>query len=298
MMRWQSELLAARAAASGWGGDGFVPRGFPLVIERALCHDAGQMKTEADIQRRFGGVARLYGEEALAHLSAAHVCVIGIGGVGSWAAEALARSAVGRITLIDLDHVSESNVNRQIHALEGEFGRAKVTVMAERILAINPQCQVTAIDDFITAENVAELLPQCDAVLDAIDNVRAKAALINHCRRIGLPVVTTGGAGGRSDPTRIQVADLSRTVQDPLASRVRARLRKEYGFTREPKKKFGVDCVFSVEPIVLPERPACDLDEVGLVGLNCAGYGSTVTVTASFGLVAAARVLERLMRAA
>ena len=258
--------------------------------------------TEADMDfaRRFGGIARLYGESALSHLSSAHVCVVGIGGVGSWAAEALARSAVGRITLIDLDHVAESNVNRQIHALDGEFGRAKVKVMAERILAINPQCAVTEIDDFITAENVAALLPPCDAVLDAIDNVRAKAALINHCRQIGLAVVTTGGAGGRVDPTRIQVADLSCTVQDPLASKLRARLRKEYGFTREPKKKFGVDCVFSVEPVALPANPACDIDEPGSKdgpqGLNCAGYGSAVTVTASFGLIAAARVLERLLR--
>ena len=264
------------------------------------------MKTEADLQRRFGGIARLYGEHALARLAAAHVCIIGIGGVGSWAAEALARSAVGHITLIDLDHVAESNVNRQIHALEGEFGRAKVSVMAERIMAINPECVVTEIDDFITAENLVTLLPKCDAVLDAIDNVRAKAALINHCRRISLPIVTTGGAGGRVDPTRIQVADLSRTVEDPLASRVRARLRKEYGFTREAKKKFGVDCVFSVEPIVLSESPACDLDEAdsgrqdpgGPKGLNCAGYGSAVTVTASFGLVAAAQVLQGLLRGA
>jgi len=259
------------------------------------------MKTEADIQRRFGGVARLYGEEALARLSAAHVCVIGIGGVGSWAAEALARSGVGRITLIDLDHVSESNVNRQIHALDGEFGRAKVNVMAERIRAINRECAVAEIDEFISAENVATLLPECDAVLDAIDNVRAKAALIAHCRRIGLAIVTTGGAGGRSDPTRIQVDDLSRTVQDPLASRLRARLRKEYGFTREAKKKFGVECVFSSEPIVLPGKPSCDIDEPGSqdgpMGLNCAGYGSTVTVTASFGLFAAARLLQGLMRA-
>ena len=259
-------------------------------------------KTETDIRRRFGGVARLYGEEALARLSAAHVCVIGIGGVGSWAAEALARSAVGRITLIDLDHVSESNVNRQIHALEGEFGRAKVTVMAERIRAINRECIVTEVDDFISAENVATLLPECDAVLDAIDNVRAKAALINHCRQIGLAIVTTGGAGGRVDPTRIQVADLSHTIHDPLAASLRARLRKEYGFTREAKKKFGVECVFSTEPIVLPESPACDSDEPGSqdapMGLNCAGYGSMVTVTASFGLIAAARVLQGLMHGA
>jgi len=252
---------------------------------------------EMDAERRFGGVVRLYGGGALARLSAAHVCVVGIGGVGSWAAEALARSAVGRITLIDLDHVAESNTNRQIHALDGEFGRAKVSAMAARILAINPQCRVTEIEDFVTAENVAVLLPPCDAVLDAIDNVRAKAALIAHCRRVGVPVVTTGGAGGRRDPTRIQVADLARTEQDALASKLRSRLRREYGFPRESKNGFDVDCVFSTEPIVRPpdDGPACELDERGLQGLNCAGYGSAVTVTACFGLTAAARVLERLL---
>jgi tRNA threonylcarbamoyladenosine dehydratase len=259
-----------------------------------------KMPADIDAARRFGGVARLYGEAALARLSAAHVCVIGIGGVGTWAAEALARSAVGRITLIDLDHVAESNTNRQIHALEGEFGRAKVTAMAARILAINPRCQVTEIEDFVSAENVATLLPSCDAVLDAIDNVRAKAALIAHCKRSGVLVVTTGGAGGRRDPTRIQVADLSRTIQDALASKVRARLRKEYGFSREAKKKFGVDCVFSVEPVARPVSPgpACDLDErdIGPQGLNCAGYGSSVTVTACFGMAAAARVLDGILK--
>lgn len=256
-----------------------------------------------DFERRFGGIARLYGAAALARLAAAHVCVIGIGGVGSWAAEALARSAVGRITLIDLDHVAESNTNRQIHALDGEFGKAKVRAMAQRIRAINPACVVACIEEFVSAENVAALLPPCDAVLDAIDNVRAKAALIAHCRAVGIGIVTTGAAGGRCDPTRIQVADLARTVQDALASKLRARLRKEYGFTRDPKKKFGVDCVFSVEPIVRPESdgPACDVDEAagdehGPQGLNCAGYGSAVTVTAAFGFTAAARVLDRLAR--
>ena len=245
-------------------------------------------------ERRFGGVARLYGEAAALRIAASHVCVVGIGGVGSWAAEALARSAVGAITLIDLDHVSESNTNRQIHALEGEFGRAKVIAMAARILAINPACRVQAIEDFVGADNVATLLPACDAVLDAIDNVRAKAALIAHCRRAGVAVITTGGAGGRRDPTRIAVADLSRTTEDPLASKVRAKLRKEYAFPRDPKKKFGVDCVYSVEAIQRPQAAACAVDERGLQGLNCAGYGSAVTVTAAFGLVAAARVLEKL----
>ncbi|MFA6313665.1 MAG: tRNA cyclic N6-threonylcarbamoyladenosine(37) synthase TcdA [Sterolibacterium sp.] len=257
---------------------------------------------DMDFERRFGGIARLYGAPALARLAAAHVCVIGIGGVGSWAAEALARSAVGRITLIDLDHVAESNTNRQIHALDGEFGKAKVQAMASRIRAINPACVVTCIEEFVVAENVAALLPPCDAVLDAIDNVRAKAALIAHCRSVGIGIVTTGAAGGRCDPTRIQVADLARTEQDALASKLRARLRKEYGFTRDLKKKFGVECVFSVEPIVRLEAdgPACDVDEApgdnaSLQGLNCAGYGSAVTVTAAFGFTAAARVLDRLI---
>lgn len=263
----------------------------------------GESELGMDFERRFGGIARLYGAPALARLTAAHVCVVGIGGVGSWAAEALARSAVGRITLIDLDHVAESNTNRQIHALDGEFGKAKVQAMAQRIRAINPACVVTEIEEFVAEENVAALLPTCDAVLDAIDSVRAKAALIAHCRDAGITIVTTGAAGGRCDPTRIQVTDLALTVQDALASKLRARLRKEYGFTREPRKIFGVDCVFSVEPIARPDSagPACDVDEApsdmhGPQGLNCAGYGSAVTVTATFGLTAAARVLERLIR--
>lgn len=244
--------------------------------------------------RRFGGLARLYGERAARKIAAGHVCVVGIGGVGSWAAEALARSAVGAITLIDLDHIAESNTNRQIHAIEGEFGRAKVQAMASRILAINPDCRVQAIEDFVSADNVATLLPPCDVVLDAIDDVRAKAALLAHCRDAGLCVVTTGGAGGRRDPTRITVADLSRTTQDALASKLRARLRKDYGFPRDPKQVFGIACVYSIEPVVRPDGLACDVDEAGLHGLNCAGYGSAVTVTASFGLTAAARVLDAL----
>jgi tRNA A37 threonylcarbamoyladenosine dehydratase len=261
------------------------------------------MSTEIDFERRFGGIARLYGDEALARLSGKHVCVVGIGGVGSWAAEALARSAVGHITLVDLDHVAESNVNRQIHALEGEFGKAKVQAMAQRIRAINPACSITEIEDFVTEENVAQLLPPCDVVLDAIDNVRAKAALIAHCRAAGISIVTTGGAGGRRDPTRIQVTDLALTIQDALASSLRARLRKEYGFPREAKKKFGVECVFSDEPICRPRNADLSCtpgeetnDAPAPQGLNCAGYGSAVSVTAVFGLVAAARVLEQLIR--
>jgi tRNA A37 threonylcarbamoyladenosine dehydratase len=252
----------------------------------------------ADLERRFGGVARLYGQDGAAALRNAHVCVVGIGGVGSWAAEALARSGVGQLTLIDLDHVAESNVNRQIQALTETLGQAKVLAMKERIAAINPSCTVTTIEDFVTGENVAERVPACDAVIDAIDQVRAKAALIAHCRLAKIAVVTTGGAGGRTDPARLKVDDLSRTTQDALASKLRARLRKEYGFSRDPKKKFGVPCVYSDEQIRRPaSAEACDIDDhvAGLHGLNCAGYGSSVCVTATFGFAAAARVIGILL---
>lgn len=244
-----------------------------------------------DHSRRFGGISRLYGEFALARLSAAHVCVVGIGGVGSWAAEALARSGVGRLTLIDLDHVAESNLNRQIHALEQTLGQAKVLAMKERIAGINPDCALTTIEEFVTPENAAALLPPCDCVVDAIDQVRPKAALIAHCRSAAIPVVTTGAAGGKSDPAQLRVDDLSRTSQDPLAAKLRSTLRRDYGFPRDPKKKFGVECVYSLEPVRRPEAAACDVDEPGLQGLSCAGYGSSVCVTASFGLAAASRAL-------
>jgi tRNA A37 threonylcarbamoyladenosine dehydratase len=247
--------------------------------------------------RRFGGIDRLYGPGSLARLAAAHVCVIGIGGVGSWAAEALARSGIGRLTLIDLDHVAESNINRQVHALEATLGQAKVLAMKERIAQINPDCRVECIEEFITEENVATLLPQCDAVVDCIDQVKAKAALVALCRQMKLPVVTTGGAGGRSDPTRIRIDDLSRTTQDALASKLRARLRKEFGFPRDAKKKFCVPCVFSDEQLCRPaSADYCDVDEPGLHGLNCAGYGSSVAVTAGFGFAAAAHCLGILLQ--
>lgn len=270
------------------------------------------MNSTPDFARRFGGIERLYGVGALHRAAAAHVVVVGIGGVGSWAAEALARSGIGRLTLVDLDHLAESNVNRQIHALEATFGQAKVVAMRERIAAINPACVVHAVEEFVDAGNVATLIPACDALIDAIDQVRAKAALIACCRNAGIHVVTTGGAGGRTDPTRIEVVDLSRTTQDALAAKVRARLRKEYGFSRDPKQAFGVECVFSPEGVRRPaaggsggETPdACAVDDAAaadpfdaVAGLNCAGYGSSVAVTASFGLVAAARVLAGILPA-
>ena len=245
-----------------------------------------------DYSRRFGGLKRLYGAAALARFEAAHVCVVGIGGVGSWAAEALARSAIGSITLIDLDMVAESNVNRQVHALGDNFGKAKVDAMAERILAINPGCRVRTIEDFVGADNLDQMFDKdFDYVIDAIDQVRTKAAMIAWCSIHGLPLITSGGAGGQIDPTRIEIADLARTIQDPLLSKVRSILRKEYGFTRDPRKKFGIPAVFSSEPLRYPENAACE-DVPSVSGLNCTGFGSVVSVTAAFGLFAAGEVLR------
>ena len=254
-----------------------------------------------DFERRFGGIARLYGESALTSFKQAHVCVIGVGGVGSWAVEGLARSAIGKITMIDLDHLSESNVNRQLHALTDTLGQSKVDALAERIAQINPYCVVTRVEEFIDPDNVATLIPvgQFDYVIDAIDNTRAKTALVVHCRANHIPLVTIGSAGGQVDPTRIAVCDLSRTEQEPLLARVRKRLRRLHGFPRGTKNKFGIDAVYSTEPVRHPELCATD-DETnseineGLNGLNCAGYGSAVVVTASFGFVAAGLVLRKL----
>jgi tRNA A37 threonylcarbamoyladenosine dehydratase len=252
------------------------------------------MNEEIDFERRFGGIRRLYGDAALERFRKAHICVVGVGGVGSWAAEALARSAVGRITLIDLDHVAESNVNRQIHALGNAFGKAKVTAMAERIAEINPACEVMQIEDFVSQGNLDALLGRgYDYVIDAIDSASVKAAMIAWCRRHKVRMITSGGAGGRIDATRVRLDDLSRTIQDPLLSRVRTLLRRDYGFPREAKKKFGIDCVFSDEPLRRPTQ-ACEVDQTALTGLNCAGFGSSMCVTANFGLIMAGAVLKKL----
>ena len=251
--------------------------------------------------RRFGGIARLYGDAGRARLAAAHVCVVGIGGVGSWAVEALARTGVGRLTLIDLDHVAESNINRQIHAADATLGQAKVEAMRERVAGYNPACQVAVVDDFVTVDNAAQLLAGgFDYVVDTIDAVRVKVAMIAVARERGLPLVTCGAAGGQIDPTQIRVDDLARTLQDPLLAKVRGQLRKAHGFTRDPKKKFGVEAVFSTEPLRYPApEAACDVaagaaGAPGPAGLNCAGFGSVVTVTACVGMFAAARVINGL----
>lgn len=251
----------------------------------------------ADHQRRFGGIARLYGTKGAERLATAHVCVVGIGGVGSWSVEALARTGVGQITAVDLDMVAESNTNRQIHALDDHYGRAKVDVIAERVRAINPDCRITGIEDFVTPENLEQMLAgNFTVVIDAIDQVRAKAAMIAFCHRRKTPIVVAGAAGGQTDPTQVRLADLSQTVQDPLLAKVRATLRREYGFPRDTKKKFGVSAVFSTEPLRYPDKEAsCEADR-GPAGLNCAGFGSSVCVTSAFGMAAAARAIDLIIR--
>lgn len=249
---------------------------------------------EQDHQRRFGGVTRLYGAAGATSLQKAHVAVVGVGGVGSWAAEALARSAIGNLTLIDLDMVAESNTNRQIQALGNTYGQAKVEALRERIALINPQCQVCTMEDFVTPENVGTLITQDFAwVIDAIDEARTKVAMIAHCKHHRIPIITAGAAGGQIDPTRIRIEDLARTEQDPLLAKVRNRLRKEHHFTRKPSAKFGIPAVYSTEPLRYPDRAAA-CDAAPGSPLACAGFGSSVCVTASFGMAAAAHVLQAL----
>lgn len=253
----------------------------------------------ADMARRFSGVKRLYGETGLVKLQAAHVVVIGIGGVGSWAAEALARNAVGSITLVDLDNIAESNVNRQIHALDGEFGKAKITAMRERIGQINPNCIVREIEDFVTLENASKLLDfEFDVLADCIDDAAAKAILAAMCKAVKRPIIMSGSAGGRLDPTRIKVADLSAVTNDKLLAKVRTILRRDYAFPKatQLKKpaKFGVVCVYSDEPTIKPEA-ACDADAGSITGLNCAGYGSSVCVTAPMGFAAAQLAIIKII---
>ncbi|RMT82836.1 ThiF protein [Pseudomonas viridiflava] len=250
---------------------------------------------------RFAGIARLYGIEGLERLRAAHVAVVGIGGVGSWAAEALARSGVGEISLFDMDDVCVSNSNRQLHALDNTIGRPKVEVMAERIRAINPDCVVHAVADFVTRDTMAECItPQLDFVIDCIDSVNAKAALISWCKRRKIQMVTTGGAGGQIDPTLIRIADLNRTFNDPLASKVRSILRSDYGFSRTPNRHYSVPCVFSTEQLRYPKPDGSICLEKKFVGdgvkLDCAGgFGAVMMVTASFGMLAATRAVDKLV---
>ena len=251
-------------------------------------------------EARFGGIERLFGRAGARQLRLAHVCVIGIGGVGSWGVEALARSGIGTLTLVDLDDVCITNTNRQLHALTGTFGKPKVEVMAERVRAINPDCQVYARQEFFLKSNSEALLEApFDAVFDAIDQLSMKCLLIARCRERNLPLVTTGGAGGRRDPTALEIADLALSGGDPLLAQVRKKLRADFGFPRE-KTPFGVDCIFSREPMIYAKDDGsvgCDRGETTDLRIDCStGLGTASFVTGAFGFAAAAQVVRRICK--
>jgi tRNA A37 threonylcarbamoyladenosine dehydratase len=265
----------------------------------------------SDYDFRFGGIARLYGTAALARFRAAHVMVVGIGGVGSWVVEALARSGVGRLSLVDLDEVCISNINRQLHALDSTVGQPKAVVMAERVRVISPEARVEARVEFFTAETSRSLLglepgpvsaDRPDFVVDAIDSMANKVRLIALCHAAGIPLVVCGGAGGRRDPTAVRLSDLAAVTHDRLLSEVRKRLRRDHGFSRT-SKKLKIDCVHSAEAPVFPDREggvcaARATDDGTPMRLNCeSGFGSATQVTGTFGFAAASRVLSRLAQA-
>ena len=256
----------------------------------------------SDYSYRFSGIARLYGVKALELLQKSHVCVVGVGGVGSWTVEALARSGVGELTLIDMDDVCLSNANRQLHALDGTVGQLKIDVMAQRAKAIQPDCKVHTVADFFTATTADTLLDTpYDVLIDAIDQPANKCLLIDGAKKRNMPVVTVGAAGGKWDPTAVQVADLTRVSYDALLKRVRKSLRRDFGYSRDPKKKWGVDAVFSTEQAVYPaaDGGVCEKpDPEASLKLDCAsGFGSATHVTGTFGFAAAAVALRRIISA-
>ena len=251
---------------------------------------------------RFKGTARVYGSDALEHLQNANFCIVGIGGVGSWAAEAAVRSGIGHITLIDHDDIDTGNTNRQIHTLSGTIGESKVEVLRERIIQINPECECLAIDDLVTRTSIPKFnFAQYDYVVDAIDHVQHKVSLVHHCRRNKIRFVSTGGAGGLTDPSKIEIADLTQAYNDPLLAKLRSNLRHQIGYSRNPKRRLAIDCVFSTEQAVYPVGD-------GSVGyakpgqeerttLDCAtGIGSFVGVTGCFGFVALAHAISKYLR--
>ncbi|MGJ8655664.1 MAG: tRNA threonylcarbamoyladenosine dehydratase [Akkermansiaceae bacterium] len=250
---------------------------------------------------RFGGIARLYGTPALEKFTQSHVAVIGIGGVGSWAAESLARSGIGKITMVDLDEVCVTNINRQLHAMDGEIGKQKTDAMAERIRLINPECDVICEQTFFNEKTADRLLSSgYDFVIDAIDLMMQKTFLIADCTRRNIPVVTCGGAGGKIDPTRIRVADISKVTRDALIHKVRTRLRCKFGFPKAVNykaPKFNIEAIFFDEPAVFPAAEECDTDQSNSMRLNCAsGFGSVTHMTATLGLFAAQRALNHLAK--
>ncbi|MGM0906981.1 MAG: tRNA cyclic N6-threonylcarbamoyladenosine(37) synthase TcdA [Pseudomonadota bacterium] len=252
--------------------------------------------------QRFGGVSRVYGQQALNHFQQLHIVVAGLGGVGSWAVEALARTGIGKLTLIDLDDVCTTNINRQLPATDDTIGQLKTEVLAQRVKSINPSCEVKVIDDFLLPENFEEYLTGADAVLDAVDSVNTKAALVAWCKRRKLRLVVCGGAGGQIDPGMIRVGDLAKAKQDPLLAKVRSQLRRDYGFSKNPKRKWGVDCVYSEEQLRYPVISGELEGEVtlqkpgsGSMRMDCSsGFGAAMVVTCSFAMQATATLLRRL----
>ena len=252
-------------------------------------------------EHRFGGISRLYGKAAAETLRKAHVLIVGIGGVGSWVGEALARSGVGQLTLVDWDDICFSNTNRQIHAMTGTAGRAKVDILADRIHLINPECQVNAIREFYTDKNADELItPGLSYVVDAIDRKNTKIHLITHCKKLGLPVIVSGGAGGRVDPAQIRTTDLRDSYNDPLLAHIRKPLRRNLGLRGQHKKPFHIPCVFSAEEIRYPHPDGNICRQKPLASdsprqLDCTfGFGAAAFVTGSFGFAIAARIINDL----
>ncbi len=264
-----------------------------------------RLQMSDDYQDRFGGIGRLMGRAGLARLRAAHVCVVGVGGVGSWTVEGLARSGVGALTLIDLDDVCVTNVNRQLPALDGTVGRTKVSVLAERVRLINPECRVTAVEEFFTAATAERLLAEkFSYVVDAIDKMSKKALLIGEARKRGFPVVTVGAAGGKGDATQVRAGDLGDAFADELLRQVRKKLRRDHGFEhgeQKGKMHWGVRCVWSSEAPIYPWADGtCSVErEPGTeqnLAMDCAsGFGAAVFVTGAFGLVAAQEVVRGIV---
>lgn len=274
----------------------------PNTVGLSVVHDdSDSAEASEQYERRFQGTQTLYGRSAVDTFAAAHVYVIGVGGVGSWAAEALARTAVGTITLIDLDVLVASNVNRQLPALDSTFGQSKIAAMGQRLGEINPKVTINLIDDFLTVDNVAALLPSREeakaaiaqghpiVILDCVDDMQAKLAIALHCRFNKLKLVCAGGAGGKIDPSKITVSDLRDSYQDPLLAKLRNKLRHEKGINSALKEKFGIKCVYSTEP------PRVDKScQTG--GLHCGGYGSAVVVTSVVAMLMVSEALQLLIK--
>lgn len=277
------------------------PATVPSAVEDSFVSEISEDSEQ--YERRFQGTKTLYGTSAVDTFAAAHIYVIGVGGVGSWAAEALARTAVGTITLIDLDVLVASNVNRQLPALDSTFGQSKIAAMASRMREINPKVTLNLMDDFLTVDNVETLLPSRQeakdataqgkpiVILDCVDDMNAKLAIALHCRFNKLKLVCAGGAGGKIDPTQIKVSDLRESYQDPLLAKLRNKLRHEKGINSTLKEKFGIKCVYSTEP------PRVDKScQTG--GLHCGGYGSAVVVTSVVAMMMVSEALQLLIKQA